>query len=440
MQPGKRNLVARLLLVLAMLALFGLSQLTGWQRDWSRNGDRLLNEQTVDLLNRLPGALVFTALLGDDQRIRDSLDALLQRYKKEKPDIEIRLLRAIEQPAMLRKYQLDRYGGLVIEYQQRSEILKQVNETRLTNALYRLFQDTEQWLVLLSESSTEKLIENSPLALQRMHKDLQRQAINVQTLNSDTFSSVPDNTTVVIQRSILPKLSQVRKTMLKDYLQRGGNLLWLLEPGQADECETLQVLLNINCLPGTLVSSRTAKLGLSDPSVLVLPIGLSQHPVTDGLQNPVILIGAVALDASSASGWQVKPILRTDQQTWTETSKLDQPPLKYEPEQGEQAGVLQVGLAMQRRLASGGQQRVLVIGDSDFLNDSFIDNGANREFTQRIVRWLTQSDTLIDLKTATRPDHVITLTNTHAWLIQYGFPYVLPALLLLIGARAFWRK
>jgi len=440
MQARQKNLVQRLLLVLVVLGLFALSQLTGWHSDWSRNQSNLLNVQTIDLLKRLPGKLAFTALLNDDVRLRDSLNTLLQRYKKVKPDIEIRLLRAIEQPALLRQYQLDRYGGLVIEYQQRSEILKSVDEHHLTNALYRLFQEDEQWLVILSESSTEKLIENSPLALQRMRHDLQRQAINIQILNSDKFTTIPDNTTVVIQRSILPKLSSERVNMLRDYLQRGGNLLWLLEPGQTAECETLQALLNIICLPGTLISSRTAKLGLSDPSVLVLPIELTPHSITDGLQNPVILIGALALDASSTRGWQVKPFLQTDQQTWTETSELDQPPLKYEPGLGEQAGILNVGLVLQRSRANGGLQRVLVIGDSDFLNDSYIDNGANRELTQRIIRWLTQADTLISLKSSTRPDRVMTLSNAHAWLIQYGFPYLLPFLLLLAGTRIFIRK
>jgi len=440
MQARQQNMVGRLLLLLAVLALFALSQLTGWHSDWSRNQSNQLNVQTIDLLKRLPGELVFIALLDDDVRMRDSLNLLLQRYKKIKPDIDIRLLRAIEQPTLLRKYQLDRYGGLVIEYQQRSEILKSVDETHLTNALYRLFQDEEQWLVILSESSTEKLIENSPLALQRMRHDLKRQAINIQILTSDKFSTIPDNTTVVIQRSILPRLSSVRLNMLRDYIERGGNLMWLLEPGQTSECEALQTLLNIYCLPGTLISTRTAKLGLSDPSVLVLPIGLTAHPITDGLQNPIILIGAMALDASRASGWQVKPFLQTDQQTWTETSKLDQPPLKYQPELGELAGSLNAGLVLQRSRENGGLQRILVIGDSDFLNDSYIDNGANRELTQRIVRWLMQADTLISLKSSTLPDRVMTLTDGHAWLMRYGFPYLLPFLLLLMGSRIFMRK
>jgi len=232
MQARQKNLVLRLLLVVVVLGLFALSQLAGWDSNWSRHQNNLLNVQTIDLLERLPGKLTFTALLDDDTRLRDSLNTLLQRYKKVKPDLEIRLLRAIEQPALLRKYQLDRYGGLVVEYQQRSEILKSVDETQLTNALYRLFQEDEQWLVILSENATEKLIENSPLALQRMRHDLQRQAINIMTLNSDEFTTIPDNTTVVIQRSILPKLSSARLNMLRDYLQRGGNLLWLLEPGQ----------------------------------------------------------------------------------------------------------------------------------------------------------------------------------------------------------------
>ncbi len=440
MRARTRNLVARLTLIIVIISLLTLSQFHGWRSDWSLNRGNQLNEQTVDLLKRLSGKLVFIALLEDDIRVRDSLDKLLQRYRDVKPDIEIRLLRAVEQPALLRKYQLDRYGGLVIEYQQRSEILKAVNETRLTNALYRLFQDEEQWLVLLSESPTEKLVENSPLALKRLRQDMKRQAIQVQTLETDRYSNIPDNTTVVIQRSVLPELSPARRSMLKGYVERGGNLLWLLEPGQTDDCTLLFQLLGVSCLPGTLISSRTASLGVSDPSVLVLPIREAQHAITDGLSHPVILIGAIALDASDASGWDIKPVLLTDQKTWTETSKLDQPPLKFDPEQGEQTGLLKTGLAMQRKRAGGGQQRILVIGDSDFLNDSYIDNGANRELAQRLVHWLSKSDSLIDLKNVQRPDRVLDLSVTHAWLIRYGFPYALPLLLLLVGIPAYRRR
>jgi ABC-type uncharacterized transport system involved in gliding motility auxiliary subunit len=82
----------------------------------------------------------------------------------------------------------------------------------------------------------------------------------------------------------------------------------------------------------------------------------------------------------------------------------------------------------------------VVIGDGDFLSNTFLGNGGNRALGERIFDWLLGDDKLVDLPPRGAPDRLLQISQGGLNAISVGFLIVLPLLLLLIGGAIVWRR
>jgi len=125
------------------------------------------------------------------------------------------------------------------------------------------------------------------------------------------------------------------------------------------------------------------------------------------------------------------PILTSSAQAWNETGTIAGV-LTQDKTIGEQSGPLNFGLALTRQ-QKGKQQRVVVIGDGDFLSNSYLGNIGNLELGTRIIQWLTQDDNYIDIPARVTPDISLKLSGATMGLIGLGFLFILPLGLITRG-------
>src|SRR5690606_2837438 len=88
----------------------------------------------------------------------------------------------------------------------------------------------------------------------------------VQTLSmAESMQNISpnDNVVLVIASSQKP-WPESDIVQLEDYLQQGGNLLWLSEPETDIGLNVIAEQLNLNFVPGTMVDPNAGKLGLED--------------------------------------------------------------------------------------------------------------------------------------------------------------------------------
>lgn len=81
------------------------------------------------------------------------------------------------------------------------------------------------------------------------------------------------------------------------------------------------------------------------------------------------------------------------------------------------------------------EQRVVVIGDGDFISNSFIGNGGNRDLGTRIFDWLLADDALITIAEPVATDRTIALSGPALSVLSFAFLLVLP---LLLAASGLW--
>jgi ABC-type uncharacterized transport system involved in gliding motility auxiliary subunit len=99
-----------------------------------------------------------------------------------------------------------------------------------------------------------------------------------------------------------------------------------------------------------------------------------------------------------------------------------------------------LGLLMNRNLDDDKQQRIAVIGDGDFISNSYLGNGSNLDLSVAVVDWLANEDSFIAIPVKTTTDGQLNLTETQSLVIALGFLMALPLCLLGIGTWVWWSR
>jgi hypothetical protein len=134
-------------------------------------------------------------------------------------------------------------------------------------------------------------------------------------------------------------------------------------------------------------------------------------------------------------------LLNTLPRSWSERDKLEGS-IGYD-EGSERAGPLTIGMLMSRETGEGEEkraQRVVVMGDGDFISNAYLGNGANQELGNRLLNWLSHDDSHISIAPRTSPDTRLEMTPTLSMLIGFGFLLVVPALLIGGGIAIWWKR
>ena len=135
----------------------------------------------------------------------------------------------------------------------------------------------------------------------------------------------------------------------------------------------------------------------------------------------------------------------TGERSWAETGPLAGE-IRY-TENEDIAGPLILGASISRdALNRTGhddktrtQQRIVVLGDGDFLSNAYLGNGGNLNLGMNIMNWLSHDDALIAIPVKTAPDLNLTLSPMQSGIIAVIFLFGIPLLLagsgLLIWVR-----
>ncbi len=435
-----------------VVVLLGCIGLLAWlstryvaEADWTANHSNSLSDTSERLLNTLAGPVRVTAFARENKELRDGIRDLIERYRRVKPDVALEFKNPDAEPEHVRELGITRDGELLVEYQDRHEKVSQLKEEPLTNALMRLARGGQTRALFLTGHGDRDPKGEANFALGNLGKVLQQKGIELNTLNLAEKPAIPKDTRLLVIASPQTKLLPGEVTLIERYVDGGGNLLWLTEPGQSAGLEPLADKLGIEILPGTVVDAGTQMLGINSPAFALVP-QYPRHPITKGMDSLTLFPEAAALQADTTGDWKVTPLLTTLARSWTETGPLDSATLEFNADADEHAGPLDIGLVLTRPRKTEGvgdsanEQRVVVIGDGDFLSNSYLGNGGNLDLGLNLFNWLSNDDRLVAIAARSAGDTQLQLGRTAQILIGFGFLFGLPALLLGGGLFIWWKR
>ena len=446
LQVTVQNTVFLLLFLAAVGLLARLSTQYVYEADWTYGQRNSLSPASVQLLKTLDKPLTFTAYVRGNSPLKDPLRRFVAKYQQVKQDAALTFVDTDTDPDAARTAGITADGELEVGYAGRSEKLTQINEAELGNAIQRLARSAERYAVFLTGDGERDPLGVHNFDLGDFGKQLQDKGIKVETLSLAANPTIPQNTSMLViagpQADLLPGMV----TIIRDYVKKGGNLLWLADPGSLYGLQPLAEDLGVRFGAGTIVDPESQLFGINDPKILLVPKYDADSGITKDFTTATLFPAATSVDADkdSKAGWQATDFLKTLPRSWLATGKLEGQ-VNYDPKRGDRLGPLSIGLALSRPLKAAkgeatGEQRVVVTGDGDFLSNSYLGNGGNLQLGLNVFNWLAHDDSQISINPRPAPDLALILTPLAQGLIGFGFLLALPLLLLASGIAVWLRR
>jgi ABC-type uncharacterized transport system involved in gliding motility auxiliary subunit len=431
-----KNWGITLALLCLISALAWLSSRYSAETDITRNNSNSLSQASQKLLESLPGKIQLVAYIKKDQGLRSQIIQLVDRYKRHKADLTLTFIDPDSQPEKVRELNIDATGAIIVEYQGRTEKLNFIDESSLTNALLQLANAEERWVTFLTGHGERAPDGIANFDLGQFGKELDRRKIRAQTLNLATMPDIPGNSALLVLSAPAVPMLAGEIELVKRYIQQGGNLLLLTDPGN-HHLDALLQTLGLHQLPGTLVDSSSKLYGINDPS-FVLTSSYPPHPVTQDFQTMTLYPVTAALAIGEDTDFKPEELLKSTAQSWTETGPIAGKIL-FDADGDEKQGPIAFAYALTRNLDKKKQQRIVVAGDGDFLSNAYLGNVGNLDIGLRMINWLIHDDRFINIPAKIATDKSLQLSQTGVAVIGFGFLVIIPLLLMATGFYI-WRK
>jgi ABC-type uncharacterized transport system involved in gliding motility auxiliary subunit len=448
-----QNLVFTLLFLIATGLLAWLSTQYSHRFDWTYGQEHTLSEASRKVIDLLKEKATVKAFIRDNKELRQPVSDLVARYNSYRPLLNLEFVNPDTHPDQVRELQIRVDGEAVIEYQGRSEKLTELEESLLTSALQRLAVPEKRRMVFLIGHGERSPEGRQGHDLKQFVDEVAKRGVTNGVVNLALSGRLPEDTDVLViagpKTAILPGELKI----IESFIQQGGNLLWLLDPGEIRGFGSLLKRLGLDVLPGTIVDASTQVLGIDDPT-FALVADYPPHLVTQGLEQMTMFPSSVALMAQGQGEFEKEPLLMTLERSWTELGPI-QNKVAFEKEKGEVHGPLTLAFALTRPIESRGQvgkldpqgspdslseQRIVVVGDGDFLSNNYLGNGGNLDLGIRLAQWLTHGDQMIQIPKMDLPDRKLDLSAIESSLIAVLFLILLPVVFLGTGAWVWYRR
>jgi ABC-type uncharacterized transport system involved in gliding motility auxiliary subunit len=434
----QHGLFVLLAVAIAILAVLLASEYRT-QLDLTRSLKNSLSQGSRDLLAQLEGPITITAFatvedprLGD---IRKLIADFFAPYQYAKTDLSLSFVDPKEQPKRARDAGISSNGEMLVEYQGRSERLTNLSEQSVANTLSRLARKQERTVMYLTGHGEPSLEGAANHDLGEFGKQLSAKGFKIASLNLAVAPEVPANVSLlVITHPQIPLLAGEAQKLSR-YLEKGGNMLWLLEPGVVNGLQPVADQLGITLSPGTVIDPAGQQLNL--PATWALATDYAQHAIFREFGLITVFPLSRQIRSVQQGAWQAQTLIEVAQGGWIETAPIESQ-VSFD-EKHDVRGPVTIAVAL-KKSASDREQRVVVVGSQAFLANSYLGNAGNRDLGVNIVNWLAGDEELITVQPKNRLDANLNLSQILLFAITATFLVALPLIFLAAAGWIWWRR
>ena len=426
------------LLIGFAMAIVWVSKDIKTQWDLTQGQRNTLSQASIDVLKQVTGPVTVTAYAtaqdaeGD---ARKTVETFLGSYQRAKKDFVLTFVDPREQPQKAQAAGVRANGELVVEYNGRSEHLTSLTEQDLTNLLLRLVRSAQRQVSYLDGHGERKLDGRANHDLGDFGAQLSVKGFKTAALNLAIAPEVPDNVAVLIIASPSVDLLPGEVIKIKRWIEKGGNLLWLIDNDSLHGMQGLADELGLSLMSGTVIDPAAG--GLKLPPTFALATAYGQHRITERSTVMSVFPYARRIAASEGTKWRFTPLVEVARQGWLETGSIDNN-VAFDRNK-DVPGPIVAAAALERSVGDR-KQRIVVTGSGHFLANQFIGTLGNLDLGVNMINWLVGDEALITVQPRTRSDLTLELTRAGLALMGFGFLLVLPLSMLISGGVIWWRR
>ncbi|QEC45212.1 Gldg family protein [Pseudobacter ginsenosidimutans] len=274
---------------------------------------------------------------------------------------------------------------------------------------------------------------------------------DIDTLNLAT-ENVPADMNILVLADPKRELSEEVVNKLHSYIDEGGNMFILGEPGKQYVLNPLLQKLGVNLMPGQLVRPSFHQTPDAVPyyeSPAVYDLGeeynlaafrrlmkFTGHQIPSSDTQAALLFGATGLSYNKDSDFTATPLFPTiPERTWLKMGKLVQdsvPPVFNEQEGDQKENAYNTALQLTRK-RNGKEQRIVIAGDADFVSGLRLGQNGRQDRVRAIFSWLNYNRYPAYTLFPFAEDNWLKMTPSWVKLERLIYLWIMPSLLMLLG-------
>lgn len=450
------NAVLYAAIFLAILVLVNVvSNAHPWRRDLTEEGVFSLSSQSRKVLDGLQSDVEVLAFfqMGKGSKLED----LLKNYAHASNRFRYEFIDPVKHPEKARQYEVTQSDILVVKCGQRNTKITGTSEEDITNAILKVAKQEQKKIYFLSGHGEPGLDNQEENGYEVLKKALENESYQVQELKLFTQENVPDDCAVLVVAGSKRELEAGETEALERYLKKGGDALFLLDPAGPAGLDAF--LLNWGVKAGKdVVVDQVLRL-FQGPALGVDPIveTFGSHEITQDFQGQVLfhLVRSVQPAEPLPEGVTAVSLAKTSPQSWAET---DLETLFQKSQVSRSAedltGPVSVAVAVTAKAQESGEKKqeegkdeegrastkIVVFGDSDFVNNAWISRMYNADLLLNAINWLAGEEEYISIRPKATRGSRVTMTPQETRNVFYFSVLILPEALLLFGLAIWWRR
>ncbi len=439
---GSNAVIMLIAFVLILVVLNIIVYQNPVQWDWTEGQQNSLAPETIQTLKALP-APVHAIGFFTQRNSNSSTQELFDRLKaKSDGKFDYEFVDPESNPARAQQYKVTRDGTIVLVMQGHQELITSSSEQDVTNVLVRLMNPGQRTVYFLTGHGERDSEKTGDTSYTRARSVLESKNYTVQTLNLLAQNIIPEDALAIIIDGPTKPISSEEMPLLTDYVAKGGSLVVLKDP-------TLES--NPGNTPDPLIDYLTTTWGIMinndvviDPSssqvIVAIEYTYGSHLITNSLQsqNLVSFYPAARSLTPNATIQDVTTtaLVNTIDRSWGETDFAALQNNKVAFDSGTDiAGPLTIAAVAENANTKG---RVVVIGDSDFADDTYFDQYGNGDMFINSVDWAAAQEKMISLTAKQPVTRQMRLPSQLTFLLlAFAFVILIPGL-IVAGGVASW--
>lgn len=438
------------LFILLVILLGYLASQYRFAKDITQANRNILTQGSVNVLKQMKEPVHITVFATKDDasngdNFRKGMIDFVARYQREKKNITLTFINPSEEPKLAQEAGVKSDGEVIVEYQKRIEhITPPIAEQEMTNLLVRLSRTNQRPVMYLDGHGERNLLGVKNFDIGEFGKQLEAKGFKFANPDLTIAQQVPSNGAMLVIASPQVDVSDVEAKKIKAYIEAGGNLLWLLDDDNLRGLKDVADYLGMQVSPGITLDMASAQYG-ADARVSFASL-YGEHPITTNFMLRTLFPEAhqVTAKGNDDNGWKVSNLVEVAPNGWLASKKLAKDAKPVFDEKNDKKGPINIGVALERTYGKKGQ-RVVVMGNANFLSNTFITNGGNLDLGVNIVNWLAGDDSLITIQPMPLKDINVTIPDTNtgrlvAWTVFHGFQYFIPLGFMVAGFFFWWLR
>ncbi len=435
-----------LVMTLAFLGILIAANVIAYQNqqtwDLTEGKEHTLAPETLRTLVMLPEPVTATAFYSPNMSSSaEEARKLLQDFaNNSKGKFSFTFVDPIQNPVAAKEAGITGDGKIVLRMGERKEIVSYASETELVRALIRLMTREQRTVYFLTGHGEADIEGNGQRSALQATQALKDKNYSVKSLNLAAERQIPQDARALIIAGPMKPLLDEEVTLIRSYLENGGSLILLQDPlpltnfGEARDplSEYLQNDWGI-----ILSNDIVVDLSSNQPLIAITATYDPTHPITRGLNMFAVLPKARSVETlTTPKNVTQTSLVQTAQSSWGETDfeALKNNQAQFDP-QVDKRGPLSLAIAAENSQTHG---KVVVIGNSAFIEDNYFSAYGNSDLFLNSVDWAAQQQDLINITPRTPPQRIFVIPNQWQWIsIFFASLFILPGLILVAGI-AIW--